>query len=136
MQLPTANKRHGWLATVLAQGGNLQVRNERGLRTTLTMILPLTLATAQVVLATISQRQLALPSAMVQEVVQLSADRAQLARQAGTMDWPGEQLPLHHLATLLSERLVRLSDQPATIVILRGLDRLLAVELEAIVGNR
>ena len=123
-------------ATVLAQGGSLQVRSERGLGTTLTMILPLTLATAQVVLATVGQRQLALPSAMVQEVVQLSADRAQLARQAGGMDWRGEQLPLHHLATLLGERLVRLSDQPATIVILRGVDRLLAVELDAIVGNR
>ena len=123
-------------ATVLAQGGSLQVRSERGLGTTLTMILPLTLATAQVVLATVGQRQLALPSAMVQEVVQLSTDRAQLARQAGGMDWRGEQLPLHHLATLLGERLVRLSDQPATIVILRGVDRLLAVELDAIVGNR
>ena len=123
-------------ATVLAQGGSLQVRSERGLGTTLTMILPLTLATAQVVLATVGQRQLALPSAMVQEVVQLSVDRAQLARQAGGMDWRGEQLPLHHLGTLLGERLVRLSDQPATIVILRGVDRLLAVELDAIVGNR
>lgn len=125
-------------ADLLAQGGSIKVSTTSGNGTCFTLMLPLTLATIQVVLATAGGMQIAIPSAMVAHVLQLPAAQLQLARQTGTLDWRGEQLHLHNLAGLLAlEQSASSSDeQSVPIVILRQLDGLHAVELDAIAGNR
>lgn len=125
-------------ADLLAQGGTIKVSTTPGSGTCFTLILPLTLATTQVVLAIAGGMQLALPSAMVEHVLQLPVAQCRAARQSGTLDWRGEQLPLHNLAGLLSLAATDTGagEQPVPIVILRQLDGLQAVELDAITGNR
>ena len=125
-------------ADLLAQGGSIKVSTTSGSGTNFTIVLPFTLATIQVVLATAGGMQIAIPSAMVAHVVQLPAAQLQLARQTGTLDWRGDQLRLHNLASLLAlEQSASNSDrQSVPVVILRQLDGLQAVELDAIAGNR
>lgn len=126
--------------SVLAQGGTLQVASTAGIGTCFTLRLPLTLATTQVVLLQAARRQLALPSAMVQHVLQLSAARAQRARQAAQIDWRGEAVPLYRLAALLAQDLpagvAESAEQPASILILHGQQGAVAIEVDSILGNR
>jgi chemosensory pili system protein ChpA (sensor histidine kinase/response regulator) len=126
--------------SVLAQGGTLQVASTAGIGTCFTLRLPLTLATTQVVLLQAARRQLALPSAMVQHVLQLSAARAQRARQAAQIDWRGEAVPLYRLAALLVQDLpaavAESAEQPASILVLHGQQGAVAIEVDSILGNR
>ena len=126
--------------SVLAQGGTLQVASTAGIGTCFTLRLPLTLATTQVVLLQAARRQLALPSAMVQHVLQLSAARAQRARQAAQIDWRGEAVPLYRLAALLAQDLpagvAESAEQPASILVLHGQQGAVAIEVDSILGNR
>jgi chemosensory pili system protein ChpA (sensor histidine kinase/response regulator) len=73
-------------------------------------------------------------------VLQLPAARARIARQTGTVDSRGKQLPLHNLSLLLGENPVIAHEgtaEPSTqIIILRGLHGSFAIELDAIHGNR
>ncbi len=127
-------------ASVVAQGGTLQVVSTAGIGTCFTLRLPLTLATTQVVLLHAAHRQLALPSAMVQQVLQLSAVRAQRARQAAQIDWRGEAVPLYRLAALLAQDLsaaaAECAKRPASILVLHGQQGAVAIEVDSIVGNR
>lgn len=127
-------------ATVLAQGGTLDVSTQSGIGLTFKMVLPLIQATTQVVLVSVGKRQIALPSAMVEQVLQLPAARARIARKAAAVDWRGTQLPLHHLNLLLGENPATVqtgvTEPPAQIVVLRGLNGSFAIELDAIHGNR
>ena len=124
-------------ADLQAQGGSIKVYSARASGTCFTLVLPLTLATTQVVLAKAGGTQIALPSAMVQQVLQLPAAQIRQARAAGSLAWRGEQLPLHNLATLMGQDLVSsLREELVPVVILRQLDGLLAIELDAVTGNR
>ncbi len=127
-------------ATVLAQGGALDVSTRPGMGVTIKINLPLIQATAQVVLVHIGDRLVALPSSMVEHVLQLTAAQAVMARQAGTLAWRDKTVPLHHLSRLLGEMptaaYVSTSAPPVQIVILRGIHDLFAIELDAIHGNR
>jgi chemosensory pili system protein ChpA (sensor histidine kinase/response regulator) len=128
-------------ADLLAQGGSIKVDSAGGSKsgsgTCFTLVLPLTLATTQVVLASAGGMQIALPSALVQQVLQLPAAQLQLARAAGSLTWRGEQLPLHNLGSLMgNEAADSMGEQLVPVVILRQLNGLLAIELEAIAGNR
>ena len=97
-------------ADLLAQGGSIKVSTTSGSGTNFTIVLPFTLATIQVVLATAGGMQIAIPSAMVAHVVQLPAAQLQQARQTGTLDWRGEQLRLHASPTFfLNDRLIDVS---------------------------
>ena len=58
--------------TILSQRGAIQVKSQVGLGVTFTLFLPLTLATAAVVLILHGDKQLALPANMVEQVLQLS----------------------------------------------------------------
>ena len=125
-------------ADLLAQGGSIKVSTISGSGTCFTLMLPLTLATIQVVLATAGGMQIAIPSAMIAHVLQLPVAQLQLARQTGTLDWRGEQLRLHNLASLLGLETSASGTglQPVPVVILRQLDGLQAVELDVMGGNR
>ena len=127
-------------ATVLAQGGTLDVSTQSGIGLTFKLVLPLIQATTQVVLVSVGKQQFALPSAMVEQVLQLPAARARIARQAAAVDWRGTSLPLHHLNLLLGENPATVqtgvTEPPAQIVVLRGLHGSFAIELDAIHGNR
>lgn len=125
-------------ANLLAQGGSIKVSTTSGRGTCFTLVLPLTLATIQVLLATAGGMQVAIPSSMVAHVLQLPAAQIRQAYQAGALEWRGDHLRLHNLASLLAleQGSSGADKQPVPVVILRHLDGLQAVELDAVAGNR
>ena len=123
-------------ATVNALGGQLKVSSQSGSGTCFTLILPLTLATLQVVLVTAGSRDVALPATLVQQMVQLSSAALADARKAGTIEWQGRHLPLHPLAVLLGEPAGQDLAHRTSVAILKQLDQYLAIELDAVAGHR
>ena len=124
-------------AAVIALGGHLKVLSERGVGTRFIFSLPLTLATMQVVLVTAGSREVALPATLVQQMLQLSSSELAQARTAGELEWQGRHVPLHRLATLLSEPMSGQETATRTpVAVLRQLDQYLAIELDAVIGHR
>ncbi len=124
-------------AAVIVLGGHLKVLSERGVGTRFIFSLPLTLATMQVVLVTAGSREVALPATLVQQMLQLSSSELAQARTAGELEWQGRHVPLHRLATLLSEPMSGQETATRTpVAVLRQLDQYLAIELDAVIGHR
>ncbi len=124
--------------TILSQRGAIQVKSQVGLGVTFTLFLPLTLATAAVVLILHGDKQLALPANMVEQVVQLSWSDIKLARQSGELMWRNIRLPLFRLAILMDDgesTESELTNTAHSVIILRGVHGQLALEVQAILGN-
>lgn len=124
--------------TILSQRGAIQVKSQVGLGVTFTLFLPLTLATAAVVLILHGDKQLALPANMVEQVLQLSWSDIKLARQSGELMWRNIRLPLFRLAILLEDgesTESELTNTSHSVIILRGVHGQLALEVQAILGN-
>src|SRR5205807_2538975 len=69
-----------------------------------TIHLPLTLAITQSVLARAGTRQFAIPSAMVEHVLQYRPGEVLGLRAAGHLDWQGRRYALARLSVLVGER--------------------------------
>ena len=124
--------------TVLSQRGVIQVKSQTGQGVTFTLFLPLSLATAAVVIIQHDDRKLALPSNMVEQVLQLTLADLKLARQSGEILWRKERIVLHQLALLLDEdgaTETELRTALNSVIILRGVHGQLALEVQAILGN-
>lgn len=124
--------------TVLSQRGVIQVKSQTGQGVTFTLFLPLSLATAAVVIIQHGDRQFALPSNMVEQVLQLSLADLKLARQSGEILWRKERIALQQLALLFDEDGVtetELRTALNSVIILRGVHGQLALEVQAILGN-
>ena len=124
--------------TVLSQRGVIQVKSQTGQGVTFTLFLPLSLATAAVVIIQHGDRQFALPSNMVEQVLQLSLADLKLARQSGEILWRKERIVLQQLALLLDEDDVtetELRTALNSVIILRSVSGQLALEVQAILGN-
>ncbi len=124
--------------TVLSQRGVIQVKSQAGQGVTFTLFLPLSLATAAVVIIQHGDRQFALPSNMVEQVLQLSLADLKLARQSGEILWRKERIALQQLALLLDEdgaTETELRTALNSVIILRGVHGQLALEVQAILGN-
>jgi chemotaxis protein histidine kinase CheA len=124
--------------TVLSQRGVIQVKSQTGQGVTFTLFLPLSLATAAVVIIQHGDRQFALPSNMVEQVLQLSLADLKLARQSGEILWRKERIALQQLALLFDEdgtTETELRTALNSVIILRGVHGQLALEVQAILGN-
>jgi chemotaxis protein histidine kinase CheA len=124
--------------TVLSQRGVIQVKSQTGQGVAFTLFLPLSLATAAVVIIQHGDRKLALPSNMVEQVLQLTLADLKLARQSGEILWRKERIVLHQLALLLDEdgaTETELRTALNSVIILRGVHGQLALEVQAILGN-
>jgi chemotaxis protein histidine kinase CheA len=124
--------------TVLSQRGVIQVKSQTGEGVTFTLFLPLSLATAAVVIIQHGDRQFALPSNMVEQVLQLSLADLKLARQSGEILWRKERIALQQLALLFDEdgtTETELRTALNSVIILRGVHGQLALEVQAILGN-
>ena len=120
-----------------ALGGRVAIASEAGKGARFTIHLPLTLAVTQVVLTASAGKTYALPSIMVEQVLQLKAAALNAARSNGWVQFQGRQVALHYLPTLLGERAARGPAQRSSpVMILKsGADRL-AVQVDDVIGNR
>jgi chemosensory pili system protein ChpA (sensor histidine kinase/response regulator) len=88
---------------VAALGGRVEVTSTPGVGMSTMIFLPLTLAVTQSVLAHAGARLFAIPSVMVEHVLQYRPEEMEQTRTAGHVDWQGRRYSLQHLSVLLGE---------------------------------
>jgi chemosensory pili system protein ChpA (sensor histidine kinase/response regulator) len=120
-----------------ALGGRVAIASEPGRGARFTIHLPLTLAVTQVVLTTSAGTTYALPSILVEQVLQLKEAALNEAYAAGALQYQGQRVALHYLPTLLGDPDAHpMAQRSCPVMILKsGADRL-AVHVDDVQGNR
>ncbi|MEO7581154.1 MAG: Hpt domain-containing protein, partial [Massilia sp.] len=120
-----------------ALGGRVAIKSEFGAGARFTIHLPLTLAVTQVVLTTTGDKTFAMPSILVEQVLQMKEGPLQKAHAAGHVEYQGQAVALHYLPNLLGDPEARpITQRSCPVMILKsGTDRL-AVQVDDVVGNR
>jgi chemosensory pili system protein ChpA (sensor histidine kinase/response regulator) len=86
---------------VAALGGRVEMRFTRGQGTRFTIYLPLTLAVTQTVLVRAGNKSYAIPSVMVEQVMQLRQEKLVAAYASRQIEWQDRHYPFHYLSHLL-----------------------------------
>ena len=124
-------------AEAQALGGRVAIESTPGHGARFTIHLPLTLAVTQVVLTASAAKTYALPSILVEQVLQMKESALLEAQAAGFVRHQGQKIALHYLPVLLGESTARPPAQRSSPVLIlkSGVDRL-AVQVDDVVGNR
>src|SRR5438105_478365 len=86
---------------VAALGGRVEMRFTRGQGTRFTIYLPLTLAVTQTLLLRAGSKTYAIPSVMVEQVLQLRQEQLVAAYASRQTEWQDRRYPFHYLPHLL-----------------------------------
>ena len=121
---------------VTALGGRIEVASERGRGTTFTIYLPLTLAVTQAVLVRAGSNVLAVPSAMVAQVLRLRSEALAEHLGKGEIEFQDGVYPLHGLAQLLGSAAPATTQGYHSVLLLRSGMQRVALHVDELVGNR
>ncbi|MTW00919.1 response regulator [Duganella ginsengisoli] len=118
-------------------GGRVDTASERGKGACFTIRLPLTLAVTQVVLVRAGGRPFAMPSTLVEQVLQMKESALSDARSKGHVVIQGMPAPLHYLPTMLGDAQAQPAAQRSSpVLILKAGDDRLALQVDDVQGNR
>jgi chemotaxis protein histidine kinase CheA/ActR/RegA family two-component response regulator len=123
---------------VTALGGRVVVQSQAGAGARFTMHLPLSLAVKQVCLLRLGLQSYAIPSMLIEKVVQLRGQHMRQALASGEMEEGGRSVALHALAALLDEPVDPNRPVPDSVYVLfvkSGSD-LVAIMVDHVSGNR
>lgn len=121
----------------LGVGGRVEIRSEVGHGTHFVIHLPLTLAVTQALLVRAGERVYAVPSNMVEQVLELKQEQLDAMRAAGDTEWKGRRYPFHYLPHLLGDHKVQ--PVPARyhwILLLRSGSEVVALYVDGLRGNQ
>ncbi|MBI1174086.1 MAG: response regulator [Sideroxydans sp.] len=122
---------------ITALGGRIDVSSEPGKGTRFRIHLPLTLAVTQVLMIQAGQDSYAVPSVMVEQVLQAKPDMLEEAYLAGQFDWHGRIYPLRYLPHLLGDNeRVPESKLHNPVLLLRSGEQRMALHVDELLGNQ
>jgi chemosensory pili system protein ChpA (sensor histidine kinase/response regulator) len=124
-----------------ALGGRVTVDTAPGRGARFTIRLPLTLAVTQVVLVSSAGKTYALPSTLVEQVVQVREPDLAAAALAGTLESGGQALAFHYLPALLGEGQRVEGERPGAglrspVLVLHSAGERIALQVDEVLGNR
>jgi chemosensory pili system protein ChpA (sensor histidine kinase/response regulator) len=118
-----------------AAGGRVEIASTRGQGTTFTIYLPLTLAVTQAVLVRAGSAVLAVPSAMIEQVLRLKAETLAARYEARAIEFQDRQYPLHGLAQLYGAGVPVVQPYNSVLLLRSGIQRI-ALHVDELLGNQ
>ncbi|MDR2165549.1 MAG: Hpt domain-containing protein [Zoogloeaceae bacterium] len=122
---------------VTALGGRVEVLTEAGKGTTFRLYLPLTLAVTQTVLVRAGGRLHAIPSAMIDQVMEIRETVLTEIRNKDEAIWQSHHYPFHYLPHLLGEYAAQLEQRSLYwILLLRSGNQRVSILVDDLIGNQ
>ena len=118
-------------------GGRIEVASEIGRGARFLVHLPLTLAVTQALLVRAGERTFAIPSNMVEQVLELKQEALDAMRAAGEAEWKERKYPMRYLPRILGDA----KSQPAAgrfhwVLLLRSGTDAIALHVDELRGNQ
>ncbi|MBM3392653.1 MAG: response regulator [Betaproteobacteria bacterium] len=118
-------------------GGRIEVTSTAGKGARFRIYLPLTLAVAQALLVRGGGRTYAIPSVMVEQVMELKEGAVNAIRAEGAAEWLGNRYPYHYLPRLLGDpNAVPEQQRRYSVLLLRAGAQRVAVQVDQLRGNQ
>lgn len=122
---------------VAALGGRIEIDTQPGEGTTFRLYLPLTLAVTQTLLVRVGPQLYALPSTMIEQVMELKEKAMVGLRERGEVLWQGNRYPLHFLPQLLGDQeAAPEAHRHFWVLLLRSGSQRVAVLVDELKGNQ
>ena len=122
---------------VSSLGGRIEIMSTPGHGTEFRLYIPLTLAVTKALLVRAGSKRYAIPSVMIEQVLDLKEAALTRIRDAGTAEWMGHHYPFSYLPHLLgdTQALPEQHRQYWTLLLRSGVRRI-SVQVDELLGNQ